>query len=238
MNFAVTHRFYCPQLVESGFVNLADSEAHHLVHVLRHQVNEIVELFSGDGLVASSRIVAVRKRDVELEIINSKRILPSKQQLTIATAVPKGDRFDWLIEKLTELGATRLLPMTTSRSVVDPRSSKLEKLRQTVITACKQSGRNHLMEIASVKSFRDLIKDDAVNHQILVGHPEGIPMDSILPEIERISRPLLVMIGPEGGFSTEEIQDAMTHGGKTIQLVENILRIETAAIAFAAKLLL
>ena len=161
-----------------------------------------------------------------------------QQGLTIATAVPKGDRFDWLIEKATELGVSQLIPLTTSRSVVDPRTSKLDKLRQTVVAACKQSGRNHLMEIGSVTSWPDFIRQFVPDHTVLIAHPQGELLESIEPVLANQEKTLLVAIGPEGGFSDVEIQLALRAGAKAIQLGSKILRIETAAIGLAAKFLL
>ena len=232
------HRFFCSDLAESGSVALSDTEFHHLTHVLRHQVNDTVELFNGTGLAATCRIAAIRKRDVELEILSTQYSAPPQKVLTLATAVPKGDRFDWLIEKSTELGVSRLIPLTTTRSVVDPRASKLDKLRQTVMTACKQSGRNHLMAISAVTSWHDFLHEFAVEHQILVAHPGGSSIDTILPQTMNANRPLAVAIGPEGGFDDEEVQVAINAGATAIHLGQNILRIETAAIGLAAKLLL
>ncbi len=234
----MSHRFYCPQLVEAGSVILTDSEAHHLAHVLRSQTGDIVELFDGNGLVATCRVATIRKRDVELEVQAARRDQPLQKRMTIATAVPKGDRFDWLIEKATELGVSRLIPLTTSRSVVDPRTSKLDKLRQTVVAACKQSGRNHLMEIGSVTSWPDFIRQFVPDHTVLIAHPQGESLESIGPVLANQEKPLLVAIGPEGGFSDVEIQLALRAGAKAIQLGRQILRIETAAIGLAARFLL
>lgn len=214
-----------------------ESEAHHLTHVLRHQPNDIVELFSGNGLVANCRIAAIRKRDVELEIRAVRHDPPPHTCLTLATAAPKGDRFDWLIEKATELGVTRMIPLTTARSVVDPRASKLDKLRQTVITACKQSGRNHLMDISCVTSWNDFRKQIVPQNRVLIAHPQGERLYRV-SETASEPRPLFVAIGPEGGFSEDEVQLAVSSGAQAIHLGPNILRIETAAIAIAAKLLI
>ena len=234
----MSHRFYCPQLVEAGSVTLTDSEAHHLAHVLRSQPDDIVELFNGNGLVATCRVATIRKRDVELEVQAARREELPQKVLTIATAVPKGDRFDWLIEKATELGVSRLIPLTTSRSVVDPRTSKLDKLRQTVVAACKQSCRNHLMEIAAVTSWPDFIRQFVPDHTVLIAHPQGELLESVGPLPANHEKPLIIAIGPEGGFSDVEIQLALRAGANVIQLGRQILRIETAAIGLAAKILL
>ena len=217
---------------------MTETEAHHLAHVLRAQPDDIVELFNGDGLVAICRVATIRKRDVELEVQSAQHEEPPQKLLTIATAVPKGDRFDWLIEKATELGVSRLIPLTTSRSVVDPRTSKLDKLRQTVVAACKQSGRNYLMEIGAVTSWPEFIRQFVPDHTVLIAHPQGESLDSIGPFRANHEKPIIIAIGPEGGFSDVEIQLALRAGAKAIQLGRQILRIETAAIGLAARILL
>jgi 16S rRNA (uracil1498-N3)-methyltransferase len=232
------HRFFCPELNESGSVTLNDTEAHHLIHVLRSQPGNIVEVFNGLGLSATCRIASVRKRDAELEVIAVQRTEPPSPVLTLATAVPKGDRFDWLIEKATELGVTCLIPLVTTRSVVDPRDSKLDKLRQTVISACKQSGRNHLMKITGVTSWSDFVKQMVPAHQTFIAHPQGNSVECGNDRTRESAKPLLFAIGPEGGFTDDEVQSAITAGATLICLGSLILRIETAAIALAAKFLL
>jgi 16S rRNA (uracil1498-N3)-methyltransferase len=178
--------------------------------------------------------------------------------LTIATAVPKGDRFGWLIEKATELGVARIVPIMTERSVVDPRDSKLDKMRQASITACKQCGRNHLMHIAAITSWKDFLQNIAQGSQFLIAHPyESTGVDALQasggPKLtdssnlesalnpstsDQISKKITIVIGPEGGFSDSEVQSALALGAIPIQLGNYILRIETAAIAAAAKYLL
>ncbi|WP_010582979.1 16S rRNA (uracil(1498)-N(3))-methyltransferase [Schlesneria paludicola] len=234
----MTHRFYCSDLSELGSVRLVETEAHHLVHVLRHDVGDQVELFDGRGLAAICRITAVRKRDADLEILTSRRDPVPLTLLTLATGVPKGDRFEWLIEKATELGVARVIPLTTTRSVVDPRDSKLDKLRQTVITACKQSGQNHLMEITPVVAWTEFLRDHDPAAELLIAHPRGADVGLVSEDAKSSSRAIIAAIGPEGGFSDDEVQSAVTHGAKIIRLGPRILRIETAALALAAKILL
>ena len=234
----MAHRFYCPQLPETGAVQLTETEAHHLVHVLRTQVDDRVELFNGAGLAATCRVAEIRKRDVTLEVITAAKDQPVQKKVILATAVPKGDRFDWLIEKVTELGVSQLIPLTTSRSVVDPRSSKLDKLRQTVVAACKQSGRNCLMEITAVTSWKDFIHGSASVSRVLVAHPSGITLGEAVQAGYVDTNPVCFAIGPEGGFTDDEVELARSSGGHAIQLGPQILRIETAAVALAARFLL
>src|SRR5262249_15441748 len=129
-----------------GRLRLPADEARHLSRVCRLGLGDQVEVFDGQGFATTAEVVVIRDDWVELSARGAP--LPVRQPecaLTLATAVPKGDRFDWLVEKATELGVERLIPMLSERSVVDPRSSKLTRLRRTVIEASKQCGRARLM---------------------------------------------------------------------------------------------
>ena len=163
-------RFFAPSFLESGTLTLDGPEAHHLMHVLRIAAGEVVEVFDGRGLVASAEVLAVRKRDVELRVVAARREAPPTREVILGTAVPKGDRFDWLIEKATELGVTRIVPLVTARSSVDPRESKLDKLRQTVITSCKQCGRNHLLEVSPVTAWADFVRNEFPKRAAFIAH--------------------------------------------------------------------
>lgn len=227
------NRFYLANLPESGVAVLEDLEAHHLIHVLRASPGDIVELFNGTGLVASAQIISVHKRDAKLQILGSHRDAPSKRQLIVATAVPKGDRFDWLIEKATELGVTRIIPLRTTRSVVDPRDSKLEKQRQTVIAACKQSGRNHLLELSPTMTWSDFASNELGQAASYIAHP-GPSARLASPLLWQDKATIVFAVGPEGGFTQDEVDLAITRGAAPISLGPRILRIETAVLALAA----
>ncbi len=228
-------RFHASPLPESGPCLLEGSEAHHLMHVLRISAGEVVELFDGQGLVVTAKVVTVRKRDVELNVVAVRREAAPAREVILATAVPKGDRFDWLVEKATELGVTRIIPLVTARSSVDPREGKLDKLRQTIIAACKQCGRNHLLELSTVTAWSDFVRNEFSNRAAFIAHPASDPADLASEIIDFSRQPsLLFAIGPEGGFTDDEVALAMSCGAKAFRLGALVLRIETAAIALAA----
>lgn len=226
-------RFFCPTLISTGSVTLTDAEAHHLAHVLRQSVGDIVELFNGRGLVGSAVVQKIGKRDVICEVTAITEEPPSDWELTLATAVPKGDRFDWLVEKATELGVSRLVPLITTRSTVDPRGSKLDRLRQTVIAACKQCRRSRLMELTPPRTWLEFLEEFG-GSTLLVAHPGGLPLASVDSQISFRRRQWTVAVGPEGGFTAEETAAATECGGQLIGLGRCPLRIETAGLALAA----
>lgn len=228
-------RFFAPSFPETGTLTLDGPEAHHLMHVMRIAAGEMVEVFDGRGLVASAEVLAVRKRDVELRVVAARREASPAREVILGMAVPKGDRFDWLIEKATELGVTRIVPLVTARSSVDPRESKLDKLRQTVITACKQCGRNHLLEVSPVTAWTDFVRNEFPNRAAFVAHLTTDASPLSVSALMLDHQPSAVFaIGPEGGFTNDEVALAVAIGAKPISLGPLVLRIETAAIALAA----
>ena len=171
---------YCPGLAgfEEGSnpLDIVGDEAGHLGRVRRVREGEVVEAFDGKGLARAAQvIVAVRDR-VTLRPFGPG--LPSREPsiaLTLATAVPKGERFDWLVEKAVEIGISTLVPILTERSVVDPRVAKLDRLRRAVVEASKQCGRNLLMTLAPPRNWSELIGEASHDGLRLVAHPGGEP---------------------------------------------------------------
>ena len=132
-------RFYCPDLPQSGNLRLGADESRHLSRVCRLGVGDIVELFDVKGHAIQAHVVKVES--ISVELIGVWPPLPDRPaplSLTLATAVPKGERFDWLVEKATELGIERLIPIVTERSVALPGAPKLERLGEAIIAASKQ----------------------------------------------------------------------------------------------------
>lgn len=228
-------RVYAAGGVSDGCVTLDRDEAHHLTRVRRVAPGDHVVAFDGLGNSWLCRLTESTKTGAWLEVIEKRPEDPMMPgpQLVLGTSVPKGDRFDWIVEKATELGVDRLVPLICDRSVVEPRSTKLDRLRRTVIEACKQSGRDRLMEIAEpvvLKSFLAELPDDAI----------GLFADrgpDVLPGLT-MRRPstacVMACIGPEGGWTEQERAMSAARGWHSVGLGPHILRIETAAIAMAA----
>lgn len=223
-------RFYCPDMSSPGPVTLTEAESHHLAHVLRLTVGEIVELFNGQGMVGQAVVEAVRKRDVVCTVSATHLEPVSRSELILATAIPKGERFDWLVEKAVELGVSRLIPLQTARSTVDPRGTKLDRLRQTIVSACKQCRRSRVMMLDPVTPWRDLLAQHPPG-RLLIAHPGGEKLAGLASSAQRPA--WVACVGPEGGFTEEEIAAGLQKGGLLVGLGEHPLRIETACIALA-----
>lgn len=226
-------RAYVHDPIIANRVTLIGSEAHHLSRVRRVGPGEVIILFDGREGVFEGKVESVDRNRVEVSILKSLDPRPQPSViLSLATAVPKGERFDWLVEKATELGVARIIPVRTERSVVDPRSSKLDRLRNVVIEACKQSGRDRLLEIDDPTHLNDLIASIPPGEGF-IAHPGGEPM----ARRARLDR-MTLAIGPEGGFTDPEVDRAIASGWKLIGLGPNLLRIETAALAASATILM
>lgn len=231
----MAYRFFCEDFLQHDQVTLKDDQAHHLIHVMRYQVGQQVTLFNGGNWEAEAEIQSMNKREVVLKIIDRAEVdreLPV--DLVFAVALPKGDRQKFLIEKLVEVGAKRVIPVETERSVAQPSGKTVERLRKSVINACKQCERNQLMSIDSSLRFSDLCRDDQFSdYQKLIAttHGESKPINQV-PTFGKV----LVLIGPEGGFSLAENEMAAANGFQAIRLGPSILRVETAALVAATLL--
>lgn len=230
----MSERFYtnCPLRV--GSVELTGPEAHHLATVCRLRAGDLVCLFNGDGHEYPARIHSVGKRVIMLEVLEQES--PSRELpffLCVAAPLPKRDRAQFLVEKLTELGVTTFVPLSTQRSVIQPREAKLEKLQRHVVEASKQCGRNVLMEVTALAEWAAHCRRDNPGRLRLLGHP-GAASPKLGDMLVRIpAAGVSVAVGPEGGFTDEEVQTAMQAGWQPVSLGPRILRIETAALALA-----
>ncbi|MBN2023942.1 MAG: 16S rRNA (uracil(1498)-N(3))-methyltransferase [Pirellulales bacterium] len=227
-------RFFVAEPIEGDRAVLAEAEAHHLAHVLRAVAGDNVTLFDGSGVEYAARVVKVSRHRVELEVVGRRAVdreLPV--ELTLAVALPKGERQKWLVEKAVELGAARFVPIETVRGVAQPGLPALERLGRQAIEASKQCGRNRLMEVCPARSWAELAKACPSATLRLAAHPGGgrAPID-VVPD--PLAAPTIVAVGPEGGFTEEEIALAAGAGWTVVDLGPRILRVETAALALAA----
>jgi 16S rRNA (uracil1498-N3)-methyltransferase len=231
----VADRFYCPDPVVDGRLTLTGEEAHHLARVRRVKSGDVVEVFDGRGSAWRAEVQAIQRDRADLVVLGGP--LPDRSAscpLTLAAAIPKGDRCDWLVEKATELGIDRLVPLVTERSVVDPRSGKLDRLRRVIVEASKQCGRNRLMVLEPSAPWADYLSEETASTR-LVAHPGGRPPSSWAPTAlgERVA----LAVGPEGGFTDVEIAAARDAGWQDVSLGPTLLRIETAGLVGCSMIL-
>jgi 16S rRNA (uracil1498-N3)-methyltransferase len=228
-------RFYTPDPLPAGEYVLTGPEAHHLATVRRFGPGDRIVLFNGDGHDYPAEVVAADRKRAVLTVaapILVGRELPFPVE--VAAAMPKGDRGDFLVEKLTELGAARFVPLLTARTVVEPRETRLDKLRQLVIEASKQCGRNVLMGIGPLTRWADYLHPGDRPGVRLLLHPPADGSQGVDGLLVGEPGGTVIAVGPEGGFTDEEVMAAEAAGWRRVSLGPRVLRIETAAIAAAA----
>jgi len=221
----VSDRFYFDGPLGPGEVTLTGAEAHHASAVRRFEPGDAMTLFNGDGREYPARIMEVAKKRVVVRITGVES--PDREigfPLHIASALPKGDRGDFLIEKLAELGVTEFTPLVTERTVVKATETKADKLRRAVIEASKQCGRNVLMEVHPPAVWRHWCLHQT-GRRLIAQPGNGIG------QIARAG--VTIAIGPEGGFTDQETEKAVEAGWELLSLGPRILRVETAAVAAA-----
>lgn len=227
----MAERFYLQSPPAADQAELTGDEARHLARVLRARLGDVVTLFDGRGCEWPARVVAIDRDRVRLAVESPRLETAPARQVVIAAALPKGDRQKWMVEKLTELGATRLVPLATERGVAEATPAAIERLVRAAIEACKQCGRNTLLEIAPPRPLAALFADRDPAAVAVVGDPAGEPLG---PLLSLHDGPILAIVGPEGGLSAAELAAAEAAGCRRVSLGPHILRVETAAVAFAA----
>jgi 16S rRNA (uracil1498-N3)-methyltransferase len=237
--FAMARRLLVPVL-RAGLVTLPGDQAHHARDVLRLGVGDEVELFTATGLTGAAVIVEATAAHVVTNVREIREAGASRLALTIASAVPKAARGDWMIEKLSELGVTRFVPLMTARSVVHPEGkNKIERWERLAAESAKQSRRPGVMQIEPLTPLGELLGRHLGRAAYLSTSANSMPLSSILGstepgEVHPPASSLTLLVGPEGGWSEAELASFAERHLTGITLGGTILRVETAAIAAAA----
>jgi 16S rRNA (uracil1498-N3)-methyltransferase len=227
----MSERFFLATSPVDGRAELVGDEARHLARVLRAAIGDAVAVFDGRGSEWPARVTAIGRDRVGLEVGPPLAPPAPPLPLTLAVALPKGDRQTWLVEKLTELGCGRLVPLVTTRGVAEATPAAIERLGRAAIEACKQCGRNTLLEITPPVTLAAVLAARDPGVLAVVADPAGEPFG---PLLAGHAAAVLALVGPEGGFTAEELAVAEAAGCRRVSLAPHILRVETAAIALAA----
>ncbi len=229
----MTRRYYVPDLT-TGLVAMPTEEAQHAIRVMRVQVGDGVTLFDGQGRQCEAQVVAIGRNECQcdaaaIELVDREPAC----EIHLGIALPKPDRAKELIERLTELGVARVTPVTAARTQRPTSDSVLEKLRRGVVEACKQSGRNRLMTIDDSVSSSEFFSAHSGASVCIIAHP----MDVATSIVDLRGNPTVTAaIGPEGGWTDDEVATAIAAGFQGVNLGDRIYRIETAAVAIASVL--
>lgn len=227
------NRYFVDAPLEPGStVTITGEEFHHAVRVHRSKEGEEVELFDGRGTNVLARVVKLEREAATAEVVGRIDSRESPLHLTVAIALIQPEKFEFALQKCVEAGAAVVTPLTSDRVEVrvERIAGKLERWRRIVAEATKQSGRSVVPVIEPVAAFREVAARSDVARIIFDADAEPTQLPSSLGAV-------LLLIGPEGGWSSEEIGFAITSGCAVQRLGPRRLRAETAAIAavFAAQ---
>lgn len=236
-------RFYAPPEAfdfNNKQVSLGGDEARHLREVLRLKAGDGVRVFDGAGNEYNAIVVKAMRDSAVLEVGEKTEPVSGESpiQLTLALALLKGDKFDLVVQKATELGVTELVPVMTKFADIrlhDPSDAakRVTRWQRIALEATKQSGRAAVPQINSPIPFAELIERESNDGlRVMFAEQEGEPMTELPASITTPS--VFVLVGSEGGWSPEEIGAAKEHGWKIVTLGGRIMRAETAAIAVSA----
>jgi 16S rRNA (uracil1498-N3)-methyltransferase len=219
-------------LTSDTIVELPRDTASHLAKVLRARSGDQIVLFSGDGREYAGAIESVRGSRVTAAVgVGAKVDRESPFAITLVQCVPRGDRMDFIVQKATELGVTRLVPVLSQRSVVrldeSQSASKAAHWRAVAVSACEQCGRNRLPIIETPAPLIDYLATSAPAAARLVLEPDLGPAATL----SNLETAVEIAIGPEGGFGDDELDAFRIAGFVRVRLGPRILRTETAAIA-------
>lgn len=232
-----TVRFFCQSLLgDSAILDAAQSR--HLRKVLRLKVGDCVQVFDGNGRVADAQIERIERDAVGVRLLERTHIPPKTSgRIILAVSMAKGERFDWMIEKCTELGTDHIAAVQYARTVKMGKQSALDRYHKIALAATKQCGRAYVPVLSGPDTFESTLHALKARYPEAVLHYGDAAGQGLEPLGVSDARPdRIVCIGPEGGFSDAELRIFADFNAQPTCVNPHILRIETAAVAFATLL--
>jgi len=236
------HRLFLPPAELSraagGVLRLEGGKARYLISVLRLAAGASLELFDGEGLTVAALVESAAAEGVELRLGESRKAAPGAVDVVLVQALAKGDKLDLVVQKATELGVARIVPLQAERSVVkldaERGASRAVRFRRIAQEASRQCGRSDVPAVDEPRSWDQLLA-------LVAGEPDRralilVPTETALRlgPASRGASKLLIAVGPEGGFSPGELERALAAGFVAVGLGPRVLRTETVALAALA----
>ena len=247
MGVNFTPRFFIfKELNINDTVIISGDDAHHIIKVLRYKPGDLLKLSDGKNTEATAVIEEIDAKDIQIKtkIIEKNMKENIKPVITLFQGLPKGDKLDFILQKNTEIGVSKFVPIITERTVVELSqkkfSNRMQRWKKIVQEASKQCMRLDIPQIAEVKGFDESLKDiKDYNLAIIPWEQEkSCFLKNILNGVQRQDAlKIAVFIGPEGGFTGGEIEKAKSSGAVPVSLGSRILRTETASIAVCAAIM-
>ena len=230
--------FVPPDRMRATPITVGGEEHHHLARVLRARPGDVVTLFDGAGGEVRARVVHVGRSETELVgdaaggSVAGARAASAETPLVLLTAVPRGGRMDFLVQKCCELGVSRIVPVISDRSVARPEPGRRARWEKIAREAARQCGRADVPAVAAPATLEAALAVPELPERRLVLSPEAgaRPLRALLPD----RAPTALLVGPEGGLASAEVEAARAAGFVPVSLGPRILRVETAAIVAVA----
>ncbi len=224
---------YFAKTKEDNNLILYDTDWHHIKNVMRNQPDDIIEVVY-NNIVYHAKIKNIENKLLEI-VSESKEDKENKIDLTVAISLVNEQKMDLILQKLTELGVTKIIPIKTARSIVKIDNQKIEKkiTRWQIICkeASEQSKRTTIPKVESIISLKEIAKETSDIKLICSLNDDTKPLNNYLSTKQKT---ILFVIGPEGGFTAEEEQYLIDHDFKRTSLGKRVMRVETAAIYVAS----
>lgn len=237
MNFFVTS-----DQIENNKIYIKGSDVNHIKNVLRHTKGDVLSVVS-DQIKYEVQIDEINSECVVCDILNKNFEEDSKIDLTIYQGLAKADKFEYIIQKCTEIGVHRIVPTEMKRCVVKldnkDKVKKIDRWRKIAEVASKQSLRNDILEVAQIATFMDLINSLKNFDYVIMAYEKekDVLLKDVLKNINADTCKIAVIIGPEGGIDDSEAEKLVENGARSVSLGKRILRTETAPIVVAANIM-
>lgn len=230
--------FITPEQVNGTIILVTDEDVRHITTVLRMQTGDELLLCDGKGTEYRARITAIGKQTVTGEVLDRRARTRKGPDIVLGQGIAKADKMDWIVQKATEIGATSIVPLETERTIVKVKDGekRISRWQKICREAAMQSHRSDIPKVEAITSFADFLRtlNSEPGTLFLIPWEEAVwPVKEVLrshPDVKKV----VVLIGPEGGFSRKEADLAAARGFHAVSLGSNILRTETAALAAIA----
>ena len=233
--------FVTKEMIPDGFATISGNDAYHIGRSLRMAVGDEIYVSDGEGKEYLAKLTKIRDDECIAEILSESASSEPEMSITLYMAYPKGDKLETVIQKAVELGATRIVPFESSRCIKRPKADKVakqgERLSKIAEEAAKQCGRSIVPEVSLPLSFSAMLMDASSAELKLICYEKesDLSIKSLLSETRPKS--IAIIIGCEGGFSPEEVEEAINVGCHSVTLGKRILRCETAPSAVLSMIL-
>ncbi len=232
--------FISSSQVREDRITVTGEDVRHIASVLRMKTGDELLLCDGQGTDYRVRIIDAGKKEIRTEVVGSTRRELAGPAITLGQGLPKSDKMDWIVQKATELGVSSIVPLDTERTIVKIRDEekRVSRWQKICREAAMQSNRPDIPRVEPILRFSDFLRtlNSELGTLLLLPWEEGTdPIKNVL-RTHPTAQNIIVLIGPEGGFSSSEAELAKANGFHAVSLGPNILRTETAAVAVLSML--